>query len=55
MSKTKVEKFDENINLDSVLSINYNFDLLKQILSTLLKNQQSYETKLSFLEQKIYE
>jgi len=44
---------EENINLNSILSFNFNFDSLKRVLDSLLNNKKQVNDKLRYLEDKI--
>jgi len=55
MSTTTILTFDSNIDLNELFSckISYNFDLLKQLMEALLKNQKGFEEKLIEKDKKI--
>ena len=56
MSTTIITTFDvNNIDLNALFScqISYNFDLLKQLMEALLKNQKGFEDRLNEKDKKI--
>jgi hypothetical protein len=44
---------ETEINLNSLFTLNYNFDLLKSVIETLVKNQKASNQKILDLEDHI--
>lgn len=44
---------ETEINLNSLFTLNYNFDLLKSVIETLVKNQKANNQKILDLEDHI--
>jgi len=44
---------ETEINLNSLFTLNYNFDLLKNVIETLVKNQKASNQKILDLEDHI--
>ena len=56
MSSTKLPEVENtNIDLNSLFNLTYNFDLLKQTLETMLRNQKIQSQRITALDDKIIE
>jgi len=55
MSTTIITTIDTDVDLNALFKceISYNFDLLKQLMGALLKNQKVFEEKLMEKDKKI--